>query len=696
MENTPLTDALRRVRVLATAGRLTDLSDGALLDHYVMGADDAAFAELVERHGHMVHGVCSRIVRNGHDAEDACQATFLVLARQAARIRKQPSVASWLHGVARRVSLTLLRDRVARQRRERGLTTPEAAAEPPELSWSEVQVLLDEELARLPEQVRAPLILCYLEGKTRDEAAAALGHTQGRLHGLLQRGRILLQERLTRRGVSARGGFLDAGMSPALPATLAGRIILGACGQELATTQATLIANEVLQAMFYAKLKIAALWAAACVVVLGVLVGVGLARQPLPPPVSAPVPQPPADPKPAPLEFRKVLTMPAAKENDFRHAALAVSNEQKSVWSRNLTITDQADPKATTSGLHLWTLTPDQPTRTRLGDSTTFGFIPNSTLGYAVHWGPGVVLYDTRSHTKVGEPLPHELREDTMPRPAVRPDGTVLVTRSKLAELTFWDVKTRQPLGPPVAQRGIVYHLEFSADGKWLFSENARSELHVWDARTGKPVAGPFRQDAAGRPAYSPTAQQLVTFENGKEREAVIRSSKDWGVVQRVPLGGLGREARWLDDTHLLIVGHEPEQPEGRPIPYGRNLLQVVTLNGQKAEVATVGRGLRWIPAVSVAADGKHFVASLAGGEVRCWKLGAAEPLWTKGGGRTAECGAGDWAVLTGNGVAVAYSVTAGKELWRQDKVDDVRVQGSDIWVFSPKGVEVWRVGVAR
>jgi RNA polymerase sigma-70 factor (ECF subfamily) len=132
MEKNPLADALDRVRLLATAGRFTDLSDGALLDRCVTERDEVAFSVLVDRHGAMVYGACYRILRPPHDTEDACQATFLVLAHKASGIRAAPSVASWLHGVARRVSLTLLLERAERQRRELSAPLPEpASAEPP-------------------------------------------------------------------------------------------------------------------------------------------------------------------------------------------------------------------------------------------------------------------------------------------------------------------------------------------------------------------------------------------------------------------------------------------------------------------------------------------------------------------------------------------------------------------------------------
>lgn len=457
--------------------------------------------------------------------------------------------------------------------------------------------------------------------------------------------------------------------------------------------------------MFYSRLKTASRWSAACAAVAFALVGAaqfapGSAREEEKradrPAVAAPVPQP--DPKPA--EVRKVLSMATENPNDFRHATIAVSSEQKSVLSRNLIVTDRDDPLARSSGLHLWTLGGDKPQRTNLGDSTTIGFVPRSTLCFAVGWGEGVNLYDTRTHAKVGKPLPHELREDTMPLPAVSPDGEVMATRSKLDHVQFWNPKTGTPVAPATALRGIVWAMEFSADGKWLLSGDASGELNVWDPKTGKRVAGPFRHDAAtGAANYSPGSQRLATAENSREKgaarrgEVVVRSGKDWGVVRRVKVDGHIREVNWIDDAHLLIVGDDtPLDPSGRPTAVGRNLLHVVALGGEKPEVRTVVRGTAWIGHAAAAPDGKHFVASATREGTSCWKLGEPKPIWTKPAAQRTQFG-DDWVLLTYKGGAVVCSLADGKELWRQDGVEDARAQGSDVWVFSPKAVEVWRVG---
>src|SRR5262249_12430050 len=146
--------------------------------------------------------------RDTHDAEDAFQATFLVLARKASSIRKQASVSSWLYGVAYRVAMKA-KVQLARMRRQDRQAVARTATDPAEdLTWREVQQVLDEELQRLPEKFQAPLLLCYLEGKTRDEAAQQLGWTEGMVKGRLERARELLRSRLARRGVTLSAGLL--------------------------------------------------------------------------------------------------------------------------------------------------------------------------------------------------------------------------------------------------------------------------------------------------------------------------------------------------------------------------------------------------------------------------------------------------------------------------------------------------------
>ncbi len=188
MATTLLTQLRRSFLVLDGAG----LSDGQLLDLFVEHRDEAAFAALVRRHGPMVWGVCRRLLHHLRDAEDAYQATFLVLARKAQSVRPRDRLASWLHGVARMTAHRAQVEIARRNRRERQVTAmPEPAAAERQL-WDDLRPLLDQELGRLPGKYRTLIVLADLEGKTRREIGQQLGCPEGTVAGRLARARALL------------------------------------------------------------------------------------------------------------------------------------------------------------------------------------------------------------------------------------------------------------------------------------------------------------------------------------------------------------------------------------------------------------------------------------------------------------------------------------------------------------------------
>jgi RNA polymerase sigma-70 factor (ECF subfamily) len=188
-------------------------SDTQLLEFFVRWREEAVFAALVRRHGPMVLSVCRRVLRQAQDAEDAFQATFLVLAKKAHRLREPKLLANWLYGVAYRTALHARRRAADRSAREREAALMSEVESSPVSDAPELRRLLDEELNRLPEKYRAPLVLCYLEGKTNQEAARMLGWPSGSISHRLARGRELLRERL-----APRLGMLTA-LLPAFPLT---------------------------------------------------------------------------------------------------------------------------------------------------------------------------------------------------------------------------------------------------------------------------------------------------------------------------------------------------------------------------------------------------------------------------------------------------------------------------------------------
>src|SRR4051812_27739019 len=200
----------------AAADRFEPLSDEQLLDRFLNQDDEAAeaaFREIVARHGPMVLGVCRHVLNQHQDAEDAFQATFVVLARKAGSIHDRRVLGRWLYEVAYRIAVrakanSFRRRTLERQGAEMSVTAPEYEA-----GWNELRPVLHEEVNRLPEKYRTPVVLCYLEGKTNEEVAQLLQWPVGTVKGRLSRARELLRSRLTRRGLALSAAFLVTALS---------------------------------------------------------------------------------------------------------------------------------------------------------------------------------------------------------------------------------------------------------------------------------------------------------------------------------------------------------------------------------------------------------------------------------------------------------------------------------------------------
>ncbi len=252
-------DAARRRTSLHT---LQQYTDAQLLERFATRNSETAFAILVERHGPLVQAVCRRILHNSDDAEDAFQAAFLVLARKAHTIQKHQALASWLYKVAYRIALRARTDISRRRDQEREAIQSQLPPTPAEAAQRELGELLDEEVQRLPEKYRAPILLCYLQGQTNEEAARQLSCPTGTVKVRLMRARNLLRKRLSRRGL----GLTVTGLSAllfenaavaAVPANLAGATAGAAAAGSASPSVAGLVATT-LKAMCLTKLKVAA------------------------------------------------------------------------------------------------------------------------------------------------------------------------------------------------------------------------------------------------------------------------------------------------------------------------------------------------------------------------------------------------------------------------------------------------------
>jgi RNA polymerase sigma factor (sigma-70 family) len=286
MPTGPIIQQLRRAALRGDGG---GLSDGQLLGCFIERRDEAAFEALVRRHASMVLGVCRRVVGNVHDAEDAFQATFLILVRKAASVRPREAVGNWLYGVAYRTALgarARLARRRAKERQVEEMPQPEVEpAEPPR----ELLALLDRELSRLPEHYRVPVVLCDLEGRPRREVARRLGLPEGTLSSRLAKARQLLARRLKRYGPALAGGALAAALTHEAAACVPNVLIdsttraalLVAAGKAAAgavPAPAAALAEGVLKAMLLNTLKIVTAGLLAAALTLGAGVSLYYAR----------------------------------------------------------------------------------------------------------------------------------------------------------------------------------------------------------------------------------------------------------------------------------------------------------------------------------------------------------------------------------------------------------------------------------
>jgi RNA polymerase sigma factor (sigma-70 family) len=257
-----------------------EAGDGQLLARFASGRDEVSFSALVARHGPMVLGVCRRLLHDARDAEDAFQAAFLVLARKAGSLRRPEALGNWLYGVAHRTALEA-RARAAKRRSRESELAEEPAVKPScDPRCGELREILDAEINRLPDKFRTPFVLCYLEGRTNDEAARLLCCPKGTILSRLATARQRLRDRLARRGlalsVTAGTVFSVDSLSAAVFAELLNSTTATARlfveDQAVAPVAAVSLARGVLKAMYYDRIK-----TAAGLLLLLALLGVGLA-----------------------------------------------------------------------------------------------------------------------------------------------------------------------------------------------------------------------------------------------------------------------------------------------------------------------------------------------------------------------------------------------------------------------------------
>jgi RNA polymerase sigma factor (sigma-70 family) len=503
-----------------------DRTDGLLLERFVVQLDESAFATLVERHGPLVLNLCRRLLGHAQDAEDAFQATFLVLIRKARTLDRRGSLAGWLYGVAYRIAVRA-RANAARQR------TLERQAVPMEHTYTdldppdpELREAIDQELSRLPEKYRTPIVLCYLEGKTHVEAAQQLNWPVGTVRGRMARARTLLRRRLARRGLALpmatfaatlTAGAATATVPPILARAIVNAAILAAKGGlgGAFSTQAVALSDAILREMFTAKLKMAA------ALLLGITLvasGAGVVTYQLHQNVQGRTSVPEA-PQTTTTHSKKPLTPLHRFLHDGPVTALAFTPDSLTLLSASADATIRLWDTASGKERQRWprqhheilaiALTPDgnrlasgsKDNKVRLWEigmgtavsqmdgpphgAQAIAYSPDDKFLAAAGLGQSIQLWDLRGHHKHQLPgHPHGINSL-----AFSPDSRLLASAGGDRLIHLWDLAAGKELHPLQGHEGSVTCVAFVPDSNSLFSASEDGTIRRWDTHSGKELA---------------------------------------------------------------------------------------------------------------------------------------------------------------------------------------------------------------
>jgi RNA polymerase sigma factor (sigma-70 family) len=619
-------------------------TDPVLLERFARSRDEDAFATLVARHGPMVLRLCRRVLADPQAAEDACQATFLVLGRRAETLRRPEALAGFLYGVAYRIALKARAASTRRQLRETPVPDPDRLDPHPdplaEVSARELLRVVEEEVQRLPEVYRLPVVLCCLEGLSQEEAARRLGWTSGSVKGRLERGRARLHARLLRRGLTlsaALAAVAAARAAAAMPAALTTATLRTAvnfaAGQEASgSARMVLLAEEALRLPSLARMKRGLLLLAAGLL----LVGTGaLAQLPF---ASRPAANPgraneeqragtsmdrAGDPLPPGVLQR--LGSPHLRGASFLSAAFAPGGGMLA-WPDDLG----------TATVHLWDVAAGRELRQLRWDG----------WAHATAFAPdGRLLATGGDRLRLWDPATGRQLFQSAEQPggvwflAFSPDGKLLaVSAGSPTEpaVQLWDVAERRELGrlpnTPMPPRTAA----FSPDGRVLATGSDGRYIHLWDVAGRKElrtftVAPPLGDPAAVANAINNTlrADNVYPLAFSPDGRTLL------GRINRPSAKGGGALCTWDVDTGAEVVRIDGPATHAVLSPDGKLLAWAAWQADDTVHVcaAATGKELRRLAgrpfrahALAFSADGQTLAAA-GPGELRTWEVASGKEL---------------------------------------------------------------------
>jgi RNA polymerase sigma factor (sigma-70 family) len=597
-----------------------DQTDGQLLGRFIEQRDEAAFEALVRRHGAMIMGICRRVLDNQQDAEDAFQATFLVLVRKAASVSPREMVANWLYGVARQSAIRARALNAARWEREKQLATMVPMESRSQEHWDELRPLLDQELSRLPDKFRVAVVLCDLEGKTRKEAARQLGWPEGSVSSRLARARTLLAGRLSRRGVALSSAMLaelisaNAASASTLreawtPAELlvstvkaASLVTTGQAHAGAISTRVAFLADRVVRAMFMSKLKSVA----AVLLAIGMAIAIPGYGVPL------------LNNRAAGQEPRKFRPAPAVQV-----AAVQAAAPQARAQEPKLRATLDGEKDGTAVAIS--------------GDGKVVARECEDEI---------VKLWDVAA-------AKDKATLETMHKPPVRclalsGDGKVLATCGAEGVIKLWDVAKAREMAVLKGHTDKVTAVAISSDGKLVVSGSADQSVRLWDAA-----------EARERVIIGGLVGQVTSVAISGDGKFVVSGSEDHTV--RLWEVASGREVAVLKghtdkvtsvattrDGKLVASGSEDDSVRVWDVARATEKL---TLKGHDAEVL----------AVALSGDGKLLASASGEGTVKLWDLatGREKATLQGDGGKVTSL-----AISRDGKLLVAGSSKASAKLW--------------------------------